>query len=340
MSARVDRLVERGGKWFVYSASGDKELGGPYESRERAAERLRQIEYFKHRRDAQERRERVARRIQLLKHLSRVDPRRRAPRQRFPFALEIEYAKLLTGYVDQLRDRMGALMGALPRLTNSVASRRDAHESDRVHAMIEEIRARVLSREQLSLVVAAYARRVAEHQRKEFARQVRARLGVDVALLGVDVQVAGAKLADFVAENVSLIRSLAATPLDEVERLIARGFASGARHEDLSKEIDGRFDVARSRARLIARDQIGKLNAQMSRDANRQLGLDRWRWRSMRDGAVRPEHAALDRESEIAPFSYSGRRPRYMPGEEVQCRCYDEPVFDDVLDELKRLENE
>uniref|UniRef100_A0A6H1ZLT1 SPOR domain-containing protein n=1 Tax=viral metagenome TaxID=1070528 RepID=A0A6H1ZLT1_9ZZZZ len=35
------------GKWHVYSESGGH-LGGPYNSREQAEKRLRQIEYFKH----------------------------------------------------------------------------------------------------------------------------------------------------------------------------------------------------------------------------------------------------------------------------------------------------
>mgnify|MGYP000476040230 CR=1 FL=1 len=41
------RIVEKGGKWYVVSENG-KNLGGPYDSKEKAKKRLRQVEYFKH----------------------------------------------------------------------------------------------------------------------------------------------------------------------------------------------------------------------------------------------------------------------------------------------------
>lgn len=39
-------IRQRNGKWYVLSESG-KNLGGPYESREAALHRLKQVEYFK-----------------------------------------------------------------------------------------------------------------------------------------------------------------------------------------------------------------------------------------------------------------------------------------------------
>lgn len=282
----------------------------------------------------------LAQRIHLLRLQNRVSPRRRGVRQRYPHLIEVQYASLLVGYVDRIRAALQSLIDLLPQLVHTVSARRDAHESDRIAAIIDDVRRRVLSREQLQLIVSAYGRRVAEHQRGEFARAVKAGLGVDVELLGADLQVRAARLADFTAENVSLIRSLTTTPLDEVERVILRGFVAGDRHETIAKEIEQRFNVARSRARLIARDQVGKLNAQVGRDANKALGLNQFRWRSLRDNAVRPQHAEWDRKSHIAPFSYDGTqgyRPPELPGEAVQCRCYDEAVFDSIYAELDAI---
>lgn len=283
----------------------------------------------------------IAQRIHLLRVQNRVGPRQRGVRQRYPHLIEVQYGSLLVGYVDRIRAALQPLIDLLPQLAHTVNERRDAHESDRVAGIIDDVRRRVLSREQMSVVVAAYARRIAEHQRAEFARAVKAALGVDIALLGVEMSARAARLADFTAENVSLIRSLTTTPLDEVERLIVRAFAAGDRHEDIAKEIEHRFNVARSRARLIARDQVGKLNAQVGRDANKSIGLNQFRWRSVRDKSVRPQHQEWDRKSKIAPFSYDGTdgyRPPELPGEAVQCRCYDEAVFDAILAEVDALE--
>jgi hypothetical protein len=40
-------VVEKDGKWFVYSEDGEKKLGGPYNTKAEASKRLRQIEHFK-----------------------------------------------------------------------------------------------------------------------------------------------------------------------------------------------------------------------------------------------------------------------------------------------------
>jgi hypothetical protein len=41
-------IVKQGDKFYVKSEDGSKNLGGPYETREQAAKRLREVEYFKH----------------------------------------------------------------------------------------------------------------------------------------------------------------------------------------------------------------------------------------------------------------------------------------------------
>jgi len=35
-------------RWFVFSKDGKKKLGGPYKTEKEADKRLRQVEYFKH----------------------------------------------------------------------------------------------------------------------------------------------------------------------------------------------------------------------------------------------------------------------------------------------------
>jgi hypothetical protein len=48
-ATRVAKIVKRDNKWFLYSKDGKKRLGGPYDSRGQALKRLRQVEFFKHR---------------------------------------------------------------------------------------------------------------------------------------------------------------------------------------------------------------------------------------------------------------------------------------------------
>ena len=43
-----EKIVNRNGKYYVTSEDGNKNLGGPYGSREEAQKRLKQVEFFKH----------------------------------------------------------------------------------------------------------------------------------------------------------------------------------------------------------------------------------------------------------------------------------------------------
>lgn len=41
-------IVQKEGKYFLYSKDGSKKLGGPYDTREGTVKRERQVQYFKH----------------------------------------------------------------------------------------------------------------------------------------------------------------------------------------------------------------------------------------------------------------------------------------------------
>ncbi len=138
-------------------------------------------------------------------------------------------------------------------------------------------------------------------------------------------------------DNVNLITTIAPTALGQVEDVIQEGFRSGLRVEELAKSIAERFSVAESRAELIARDQTGKLNAQLSEARNREVGATRYVWQISGapegDGRVREEHLELQGQT----FSYDDppvvakNGDRANPGEYFQCRCSAQPVLEDVL---------
>lgn len=43
-----EEIVKRGGKYYLYSKKSHKKLGGPYNTRDEALKRERQVQYFKH----------------------------------------------------------------------------------------------------------------------------------------------------------------------------------------------------------------------------------------------------------------------------------------------------
>lgn len=117
--------------------------------------------------------------------------------------------------------------------------------------------------------------------------------------------------------------------LGDVSRMVEEAHHEGLRVERLAFDLKERFGVSDSRAELIARDQILKLNGQIDRQRQMGLGITRYRWRTSRDERVRESHALLENSvqdwnapPEVAPGRYE------HPGGDYQCRCIAEPVID------------
>jgi SPP1 gp7 family putative phage head morphogenesis protein len=261
--------------------------------------------------------------------------RHRVPRAQYPKLVEGDYARAIVDLVTASMSAVRQLIDALPRLLRSAQETRgiraDEDEARTARDAIERAR---LAVEQLANQTAIEgaaeraARQTSIHHRTQLSRQTKAALGVELVTMDARVP---AMLKHFVAENVALIRSLAARPVDEIEKLVTRAFTEGLRYEDVAAEIHRRYEIAERHARLIARDQIGKLNAQITMARHREIGIQRFRWRTMRDGKVRRKHAVRDGKV----YRYDDPHPQ--PGVEVCCRCYPEPVFDDLLSMLDAL---
>ena len=117
--------------------------------------------------------------------------------------------------------------------------------------------------------------------------------------------------------------------LADISETIERAHAEGLRVEDLAGRIRDRFDVSDSRAELIARDQVLKLNAQVNQHRQRAVGVTHYRWRTSRDERVRDSHRVLDGQiiSWDAPPQVSEDGRREHAGNDFQCRCVSEPII-------------
>lgn len=146
------------------------------------------------------------------------------------------------------------------------------------------------------------------------------------------------ELANFSINNVNLIKSNNAAFLSQVEGVVFDGMRRGLRHEEIAKQILGsgkdelgkvsRFKQAKTRANLIGRDQINKLNGQLTELRQTNAGVKKYIWRTVGDNRVRDKHAALEGNE----YTWEKGAPGGIhPGDEIQCRCYAEPVLDDLL---------
>ena len=166
-------------------------------------------------------------------------------------------------------------------------------------------------------------------------------------LLGVDVFKNEPWLrplvSDWVAENVSLVRNMGENALSDLERTILSMVRDGESIKDIREEIRERFSVSTSRAKLIARDQVNKLNGRLTEERQTRLGVTQYVWRTSEDQRVRgvqnantrgPNHVRLNGHTfdwSNPPITNRNKGERNHPGGDIQCRCWAEPVMDEIL---------
>lgn len=262
--------------------------------------------------------------------------RQRVPKQIYPKLIEMEYAKAMVSMIrHQIRPAFEPLMRELPELLGrSIAEgqRMDVGESKRARDLVDLARRHMsvsLDTSRIEALAHTFADRTQKHNAEQLGKQVRAALGVD--LMGPEQHVLGTRISQivghFVQENVALIKSIPDVITTDMDKLVTRAFSSGRTHKDLKKEIDEKFDVGESRARLIARDQIGKINGQVNATRQQGLGITRFTWQAVMDERTRSEHEDLNGRE----FSYDDPPDEGLPGEPIQCRCSAEPIFEDIL---------
>ncbi len=280
----------------------------------------------------------IAARRKLLQTVrGRTLPRRRSfARQVPPRAVEQSYAEQLLRLVGELREAVrGELLPHLPDWAEEMQRLHSVRKDDAGDALrlrIADVRFKLengaFSAERLKLLARPIAERTSEHQKRELQRQLVTAVGVEVPIF--DRQL-GPRVEAFTSENVGLIQSMPAQALDQVQRTLLQGLSKGERAEALAEDIEGRLDVAESRALLIARDQVGKFFGSLNRARQTDLGLTHFVWATAGDERVRPEHQELDGKR----FSWATGAPgEGFPGEPVLCRCTPEPDVDALLDSL------
>lgn len=280
----------------------------------------------------------TAKEVVFHRRMGRATPRRRIPRQIYPKLIELEYAKAMVSLIrTEIRPAFEPLLTELPALLGSSLAenqRNDVGESKRARELIDLAKHHMgirLNTDRIEALAKTFADRADNHNKEQLGRQVRAALGVDIN----NMRAFGIKVPriveGFVQENVALIKSIPDVIATDMDKLVTRSFSSGMPHRELAKQIDAKFDVGESRARLIARDQIGKIQGALNATRQQDLGIKSFTWMSVGDERVRPEHEDLNGKV----FSYNDLPDEGLPGEPIQCRCSAEPVFDDILNALE-----
>lgn len=261
--------------------------------------------------------------------------RRRLPRAAYPHAQERQYAAQLGALVER------AWADGTERIAR-VYDREFSQRRDAVHVDARTIPGR------LSIVVEGVSivfGRLLDKQGELVpvsagGATAEANAGAVVGQLGAVIAVdpiaaepwLGPIMEAWRASNTALITGLGPDHAAAVNELVRRAWEEGRTTEWLQRELQRRLDVTTRRAELIARDQVGKLNGQLTMVRQSSYGISHYRWMSSMDERVRQLHA----ERHEVRFAWSDPPSDGHPGMPVQCRCVAEPDIDDVLADLER----
>lgn len=268
-------------------------------------------------------------------------PRRDQPRlksQRQPRALEARYRAQLLKRVRQtnellmraLRSRLKALAPAI----NKRAEKRGDSHLDAVVAMLahradtveSDIAALLRVIDQVERAVgaptAAQVEGVGSDVEGFTTRAVNEQLRTVPAIDLVSTPGVTSDLLDaWVGDNVDLISSIDKKFFDEVRDAVRLTLEEGFTTETLARSLQERFEVSKSKARLIARDQVGTLNAKVTEARQTSLGIEEYIWDNIGDPKVRKAH-------QDAPTGLGGTTQRWdrappegpgHPGEPINC---------------------
>jgi SPP1 gp7 family putative phage head morphogenesis protein len=169
--------------------------------------------------------------------------------------------------------------------------------------------------------------------RKKWVSEINKLAGIDIRGILNDETIK-AQLLDSVDANVKLIKTLQPEYLADVRAAVLEGTKRGDDFFSIKKRVAKlKSTHERFRPKLIARDQSNKLTGDLNRIRQQDIGVEKYIWRTSKDGAVRDSH----RDNDGKEFFWNSRPPETgHPGEDIQCRCIAEPVFDDWLKGLQK----
>ena len=132
-----------------------------------------------------------------------------------------------------------------------------------------------------------------------------------------------------IAENASYITNIRDEYSSKIEQIIYRGVTNGQSSAEMREELINQSGIARKKADFIARDQTGSILGQMTAKRHEKSGIRAFRWSDSGDSKVRDSHHERD-----GKIYYYADNP-LLPGEEYNCRCVAEPIFDDELAQIE-----
>ena len=173
---------------------------------------------------------------------------------------------------------------------------------------------------------------VRAYNRERMLQTFRAALGVDIRPFLTEAAV-NAHMVEAIAANVDLIKTIPPRFHESLRRRITQEFAAAPFDQKRLMELfQDEYGSTNYNLRRLTRDQTQKMNASLNEMRQRDLGVEKYIWRTSEDERVRPTHS----DNNGKTFDWTNPPPvTQHPGSDVLCRCNAEPII--TPDNRKRL---
>lgn len=152
-------------------------------------------------------------------------------------------------------------------------------------------------------------------------------------------------------DNYTLITSNAKNYVSKINSLTEQAIVNGYSHAKLKDEIKkATKGLSDKHCKLLARDQMGKLNGQITEAQMQEIGLDLYVWSTSLDDRVRDSHAVMEgllcRWDDASVCSYDNgktwvSRPsgavELHPGQDFQCRCVGLTYYPELISNMQNV---
>lgn len=175
--------------------------------------------------------------------------------------------------------------------------------------------------------------RAGKLHKKEFLAKIEKSIGTPIGDL-LDDKKAARAIRTRLEQSLKYIKKVDEKTQKRIADTVLDGLKKGKSKTDLEKQLSRMRSLPKSRAKLIARDQVGKLYGNLAKARQEDIGVTKYRWVTVGDSKVRAKHRA--REGKI--FSWSDPPEGGHPGEDINCRCTAEPILKSskILREMAR----
>ena len=267
-------------------------------------------------------------------------------KQRFPESAEREYVRFCRAYMAAFNHELKASIPEIIKAYNE-SLRNDSREDsifgfrDKIRNIFYKIAAKIekkLYGMKLDKALDKVSSMVHRLSVSEWKRMVKQSIGIDILEDYYSGETYRNAIERWITENVSMISCVPGDSLRKIERIIYDGYTNGMLISDMRDKIQNACNVSQRKATMIARDQVAKLNAELTKMQQRDAGVTRYRWSSSKDSRVRECHRQFEGHVyrwDEPPEDWHRTKDgivktgkRYNPGEAVGCRCVAIPIFD------------